>query len=251
MRMFTAEERERVRAAVTRFAEDDPAVLAAAHTGSYAVGGPDTHSDIDIALAVAGDLSVVMDAWTRWLEDVHGALHHWDLASGSAVIRVFLLPGGLEADIAFVPVDDFGPHGPQFRLVFGEAHTKRTPAKADRTQLVGLAWHHVLHVRACIARGHLWQAEHWTAALRDKIIALACLRLGIRTDNAKGAHLLPHGATRLLAATLVRELTAEELARALSASVAALVAELESLDGLDGDLAKKLRSVLTEAARIG
>jgi hypothetical protein len=249
--MFTAEEREHVRAAVTRFAEADPAVLAAARTGSYAVGESDSHSDVDIALAVAGDLGVVMDAWTRWFEDVLGALHHWDLASGSAVFRVFLLPGGLEADVAFVPVDDFGPHGPQFRLVFGEAHTQRPPATADRTQLVGLAWHHVLHVRACIARGRLWQAEHWTATLRDKIVALACLRLGIRTDNAKGAHLLPDEATRLLAATLVRELTAEELARALSASVAALLAELECLDGLDADLAMKLRPVLTEAARIG
>lgn len=249
--MFTAEGRERVRAAVTRFAEDDPAVVAAAHTGSYAIGESDSHSDIDVALAVAGDLDVVMDVWTRWLEEVHGALHHWDLASGSAMIRVFLLPGGLEADVAFVPCDDFRPHGPQFRLIFGEARTKLTPAPTDRTQLVGLSWHHVLHVRACIARGRLWQAEHWIAALRDKIVSLACLRCGIRADNAKGAHLLPEEATRLLGATLVRELTAEELARALSASVAALLAELECLDGPDDDLAERLRPVLTEAVWIG
>jgi hypothetical protein len=242
--MFTAEDRDRLRSALVRLAEDDPAVLAAAHTGSYAIDESDRYSDVDIALAVAGDLNAAIAAWTRWFEDVQGALHYWDLVSGSSVFRVFLLSDGLEADIAFVPVDDFGPYGPQFRLVFGEARTSRTPAAVDRDQLVGLAWHHVLHIRACIARERLWQAEHWIAALRDKIVALACSRLGIRSDNAKGAHLLPEEATRLLSATLVRELSAQDLTRALSASVTALLAELERSDA---HLAKKLRLVLAEA----
>jgi len=50
-----------------------------------------------------------------------GAVHHWDLPAGQATYRVFLLPGWLEVDIAFVPEAEFGPLGPHWRTVFGTA----------------------------------------------------------------------------------------------------------------------------------
>ena len=52
-------------------------------------------------------------------------LHHWDLRSGPTVYRVFLLPGGLELDVAVTPAAEFGAHGPKFRLLFGESVSAR------------------------------------------------------------------------------------------------------------------------------
>jgi hypothetical protein len=82
--MFTVEERERVRERLLGLAEADPAVEAAAVTGSSAVGGADEWSDIDLAFATGGELPVALGRWT----------------SCSA---------------------EFGPRGPSWRIVFGAA----------------------------------------------------------------------------------------------------------------------------------
>jgi hypothetical protein len=52
-------------------------------------------------------------------------LHHWDLRSGPTVYRFFLLPGGLELDVAVTPAAEFGAHGPNFGLLFGESVSAR------------------------------------------------------------------------------------------------------------------------------
>src|SRR6266571_3773650 len=118
--MFTVEERNRVRARLLELAEADPAVAAAAITGSYVADGGDEWSDVDLAFAIRGELSPALEYWTKLLYGELGALHHWDLPWGSTVYRVFLLPEWLEVDIAFTPTAEFGPRGPNWRTVFGE-----------------------------------------------------------------------------------------------------------------------------------
>jgi predicted nucleotidyltransferase len=241
--MFTVQERDRVRERLLEFAEADPGVAAAAVTGSHAVGKGDQWSDIDLAFAIDGGLPEALERWTELLSEDFDALHHWDLPWGWTVYRVFLLPGCLEVDIAFTPRAQFGPHGPNWRIVFGEAVELAPDAPAHRDELVGRAWHHVLHAHACIERGKPWQAEYWISAIRDQVLALACLRLGHTTGYAKGADLLPPELTASLVPTLVCSLEESELRRALAAAAVALAAELERTDVA---LAARLRPVLTE-----
>ena len=101
--MFTAEERDRVRARLIELAEHDDSVVAAALTGSYVATAGDEWSDIDIALGVDGDLRAALARWTETFYDELGAIHHWDLPHLSSVYRVYLLPGYLEVDVAFTP----------------------------------------------------------------------------------------------------------------------------------------------------
>jgi predicted nucleotidyltransferase len=236
--MFTVEERDRVRERLLELAEADPGVAAAAITGSYAAGGGDEWSDIDLALAIDDEVPEALERWTSLLSEAFGVLHHWDLPRGSTIYRVFLLSGCLEVDIAFAPPAEFGPRGPNWRTVFGEAVELAPDAPPRRDDLVGLAWHHVLHARACIGRGKPWQAEYWISALRDQVLALACLRLGHTTWYAKGADLLPPELTASLKPTLVCSLDEAELRRALAAAAVALSAELERTDAA---LADRLR----------
>jgi predicted nucleotidyltransferase len=243
--MFSVEDRDLVRQRLLRLADRDPAVVAAAVTGSHATGDEDRWSDIDLAFAVDGPLGAVMHRWTELIHRDFAAVHHWDLPSGPAIYRVFLLPRCLEVDIAFSPAADFGPRGPSWRLVFGQSAPPRTATPAGHDEPAGLAWHHALHARISIERGRYWQAEHWIGALRTETIALACRRLGHPTGYAKGAHLLPADITGPLAATLVRSADETELRRALSAAVGALAAELARSDPA---LADRLRPALTELA---
>lgn len=243
--MFTPGERDRVRARLLGLAADDPDVTGAALTGSLAVpGGGDRWSDVDLALGVRGEVGTALGRWTTWLYGPgFGALHHWDLPAGATVYRVFLLPGALEADVAFTPEEEFGPRGPQWRTVFGATGRAPEAAPADPGTPVGLGWHHVLHAAASIERGRLWQAEHWIGAVRTQVIALACLRLGHPAAYAKGAHLLPDEVTGPLHATLVRSAEPAELRRALAAAASALGREVARTDPV---LAERLWPVLVE-----
>jgi hypothetical protein len=184
----------------------------------------------------------------RWRQAAGTAgptLHHWDLPSGDAVYRVFLLPGWLEADIAFLPAAQFGPAGPNWATVFGTIQPARPPEPPDARELAGRAWHHALHARACIERGLPWQAEYWISALRDLVLALACVRLGYPASYGKAAHLLPAEVTEPARAALVVSLAQAELRRALGAAAAALAAELERTDQA---LALRLSPLLGELA---
>lgn len=246
--MFTVRERDRVRAALIDHARADPGITGAAVTGSYAVDGSDRWSDVDLVLATAGPVEGALERWTGLLYREFAAVHHWDLPTGESVYRVYLLPGCLEVDLGFTPAATFGPRGPRWRTVFGETGlpVPQAPTPADAAApLVGLAWHHVLHARTSIERRRWWQAEHWISAVRDQVVALACVRLGHPSSYAKGAHLLPDGVTGPLAATLVRALDEAELRRALAEVTAALSAELAHTDPA---LADRLRPTLVEAA---
>ena len=241
--MFTADEADRVRDRLLGFAEADPAITGAAVTGSRATGGGDAWSDIDLAFGVTGPLGPAMDRWTERLYRDFAAVHHWDLPAGAAVYRVFLLPGWLEVDIAFAPQAWFGPLGPNWRTVFGQAAELDQPEPPGPGTLAGRAWHHALHARACIERGRQWQAEHWISALRDQVLTLACLRLGYPASYARGAHLLPPELTTPLEPALVTSLDEEELRRALAAAISALASEIQRTDA---ELAARLNPMLAD-----
>lgn len=247
--MFTSSRRDDVRQQLLELARQDRQIPAAANTGSYAVDDVDAFSDIDLAFAITGELPAALDRWTELLRRDFGAVQHWDLPVEQTVYRVFLLPDGLEVDIAFTPAVDFGPRGPRWQLVFGAPEvTGHRPnpggSDADRhRELVGLAWHHVLHARACIGRGKYWQAEWLIAGVREKVLALSCLRLGYSSSFARGVDQLPAAVSDPLRASLVRTLAPAELRRALAVGVAALLAEV---DHTDPELAVSLGPILNE-----
>jgi hypothetical protein len=226
--VFTVTDRDRVRGRLLELAEEDPDVAAAAITGSYVADGGDAWSDIDLAFGIRGDVQSALAKWKDVLYGEFGAIHDWDLPWGSTVYRVFLLPDWLQVDIAFIPESDFGPRGPNWRTVFGQALEPRQPGLPSRDELIGWAWVLARHGHTSIRRGKPWQAEWSISGVRDNVIALACLRLGYPTRYAKGAHLLPPELTESLRATLVRSLDEEELRRALAAAAQALARELEA-----------------------
>ena len=243
--MFSVAERDLIRQRLLHLAQHDPAVVAAAITGSHATDDEDRWSDIDLAFAVSDPLDAVMHRWTRQMYQDFAAVHHWDLTAGSAIYRVFLLPHCLEVDLAFSPEAEFGPRGPSWRLIFGQSTPLQAAIPSGQDEMAGLAWHHALHARISIERGRYWQAEHWIGAMRTQTIALACHRLGLPTSYAKGAHLLPADISGPLETTLVRSTDETELRRALLAAATALAAELTRTDP---SLAGRLRPILTELA---
>src|SRR2546425_10174693 len=120
--MFTPEQRAHVRERVLELARAAARISGGARTGSAAAEAEDRWSDVDLSFGVIDDIepeSVLAD-WTEALSGDLGVLHHWDLRSGSTIYRVYLLPGGLELDIAVTPAIQFGARGPKFKLLFGQ-----------------------------------------------------------------------------------------------------------------------------------
>lgn len=230
--MFTSEERRDVLARILTLVKEDHRLVAGALIGSMAGQQEDRWSDIDITFGVADGhaLETVLDDWTTRLDQEFGVLHYFDLRSGSSIYRVFLLSSGLEIDFSVTPEHDFGAYNARFQLLFGQAKSFGRSVPLTPQHLIGLGWHHVFHAHACIEREKLWEAEYLISALRDHVLALACIRLGEDAVYARGVDRLPSEVVDPLRAALVCSLEREELRRALAVAARCLITEIEQQD---------------------
>jgi hypothetical protein len=238
--VFTVEQRDALRDRLLRLAEADRRVVAGAAVGSLALGGGDRFSDLDLTFAVADRLPVadVLDDWTRTLVDELDAVPLADLARGPTTYRVFLLPDALQFDLSMTPASQFRPAGPRFRLLFGETAAGEPevprpagtgglfiPTPVVTGDLFGWGVIYALHARACIARGRVWQAEHYVGAVRDHALSLACLRHGLPAVQARGYDDLPAETLARFGAAHVGAAEPGALRAALAAAVPALLRE--------------------------
>ena len=233
--VFTIEERNRIGDGILALAREDARVVAGAQLGSLSLGPGDRFSDLDLSFGLADGATPreVLDDWTPKLD----AVVLFDLPRGDWLYRVFLFPGLLQVDVSMVPAREFGPLGPAFKLLFGEAREPRSAEPPDERELFGLAVHHGVRARVCIERGKVWEAQFWIAELRDHALEIACLRRDLPHAYGRGYDALPPEALAPWQPTLVRSLDGEELRRALAAAVDALRATVPDLAApLEGQL---------------
>ena len=226
-KIFTIAEREQVRDYVFRLAETDKRITAGAVVGSLALSEGDRWSDLDLTFAVADEfdqLDVLAD-WTQKIVNQFNAAHLFDLPSGPSIYRVFLIPGCLQFDLSFTPASKFGATGPKFKLIFGEAVEKPYFPSPVARDLFGYAVHHALRARFCIERGKLWQAEYWIHSTRDYALNLACLRLGLPSNNGRGYDVLPKEVLENFKDTFVTTLEKNDLQKALNNCIKGLLSE--------------------------
>jgi predicted nucleotidyltransferase len=153
--LFTPEDRAGVRKRLLDLASADDRIVGAALTGSAARDDEDRWSDVDVFLGVSEDVDVseVLAAWTHLLYEEFDALHHWDVASGTAIYRVFLLANCLQVDVAFTPESSFGARGTSFRVLFGNPVDMAPMPSSTFGEAAGLGWLGILHANAAIRRG--------------------------------------------------------------------------------------------------
>ena len=230
--MFTPAERSRLRDALVAAAGEDPRISGGALTGSGAAATEDRWSDIDLAFGVkpGTDMQAVLADWSKRMYEHHDAVDHLDVPFARWIYRVFLIRNSLQVDLAFVPDDDLRARAPTFRLLFGSAREAQHAAPPDARQLIGYAWLYALHARSSIARGKLWQAEYMVSAVRDHVLALACVRLGLPAREGRGMDRLPRDVTERIAGALVQRIDAQELRRAAHAGIEALIDEIRQVD---------------------
>lgn len=213
-------------------ARNDPRITGGALTGSASVAAEDRWSDIDLAFGVRESVQIrdVLEDFTSYMREARGALEHLDVLRDPWIYRVFLMPSTLQVDLAFAPATSFRARARTFKLVFGEAAEAAHIADPDPRQLIGHAWLYALHVRSSIARGRRWQAEYMIGLMRDQVLSLACVRLGLPAREGRGTDRLPDDVTRPLEAALVGGLEQAEMVRAFAAATEGLIREITSFD---------------------
>jgi|SRR5579883_392073 len=244
--MFTPEHRKRLRSELLARAAADARISGAAITGSAAIGREDRWSDVDLAFGIAdpGAIPAVMADWTAHMYERWGALDHVDVPAGSWIYRVFLLPGTLQVDLAFVAAADFRPLAESFHLISGTAREAAPIAAPKAGSLIGMAWLFGLHARSSIERNRLWQAEYMVSGVRDYTLALACLRFGRPAAHGRGLHDLPPEVVKPFEATLVRAIDTGEIRNAFRAVIELLIREVRFVDeSTAGRLEGELRSL--------
>jgi hypothetical protein len=225
--VFTPEDRDRVRDQILAWAGSDARVVAGALVGSLAHRPGDRFSDLDLTFGVADGVPVgnVLDEWSHRLHEEFDAVHLFDLPSGDAIYRVFLLRGCLQLDLSFASASHFGAIGPQFRLLFGTAVDKPVSPPPTPSHLFGYGVHHAVRARVCIERGRYWQAEYWTSAVRDYALAMACVRLKLAAHYGRGFDDLPDHLREVAAEALVSAISRPALLHALLRGADLLLAE--------------------------
>ena len=243
--MFTVAERDHIQKRVLELAATDPRVVAGATVGSLALGEGDRWSDLDLTFAIAEGTTLleVLEDWTQRLIEEFDAVQLFDLPSGASIYRVFLLPGCLQFDLSFTPAASFGASGPKFKLLFGSAVEKPLAPAPSAPELFGYAVHHALRARFCIERGRYWQAEYWISATRDYALSLACRRRGLPAVQGRGYDALPADVHQASLPALVASLDRDELLRALTAAIAALLREADEVRELANRVTPELRAL--------
>ncbi|WP_152364084.1 nucleotidyltransferase domain-containing protein [Microlunatus speluncae] len=247
--MFTVTERAALRRSLVDRARADPDVIAAAVLGSGASGEEDDWSDIDLALCLRPDADQdrVVQRWTDVIFAEHGAVHRLDVAAAGALYRVFLLESSLQLDLSFWPAAEFRPHGPTFRLLFGEALPPAEKTEVDPARTIGLAWLYGLHVRSALARDRTWQAVIMLDHLRDQVLQLACLRHGLNPHQGRGVDLLPAEVLTAVATARAGSVETAELTRSAAALLELLARETAAQDRV---LAGVLEPVLRQLGEV-
>lgn len=247
-RLFSVEERTRIRDRVLELAASDKRIVAGAVVGSMALNEGDRFSDLDLTFGVADDFSIydVLEDWTRQIVDEFDAAHLFDLPSGASIYRVFLLSGCLQFDLSFTPASQFGASGPKFKLLFGSAVEKPYLQTQTVHELFGYAVHHALRARFCIERGCYWQAEYWISSLRDYALAMACHRHGLPVSYGRGFDHLPPGVLEPFRSALVSSLEQDELLRALRVAIDGLLRESVEVQELTAKVEPQLRQLTRE-----
>lgn len=247
--MFTIADRNRLRDHVLARAKADGRVVAGAVVGSLATSEGDRWSDLDLTFGVADGIAVsdVLEDFTSDLAREFHATPLFDLPSGAAIYRVFLLPGCLQFDLSFAPASQWGALGPEFRLLFGQSTLLPQGQPPPARQLFGYAVHHALRARFCIERGRYWQAEYWVSALRDYALSLACRRRGLPAYYGRGFDELPDDVRERALGALPRFLDREELRRSLGCAIDLLLGETDEVQEWAERVRPQLRQ-LAEAA---
>src|SRR5881296_3289855 len=243
--MFTVEDRDRVRDRLVQMSRADPRLVAGALIGSTAGGGGDRWSDLDLTFGLADDTIIedVLADWTAGLVNEFDAVHIFDLPHLSTIYRVFLLPNNLQVDLSFTPGNKFLGKGLKYDLLFGNA-LERDPAKlASAEQTFGLAVVYLLHARACVARGRMWEAEYSISAARDQALLLACHHRGLKTTYGRGFDDLPPEVLEPFNRALVGSLEKAQLLRVLGRSVDVLLCNSQDVSVLASNLEPQLREL--------
>lgn len=229
-------------------ARRDERVVAAAIVGSFAHGGGDRWSDIDLSFAVRDDVSVseVLDDWSRTVAEELDAVSLFDLTIEPIIYRVFLFAGCLQLDVSFTPASEFRPTSPRFRLLFGVAGDPHSPEPPSPQDLLGWAMLYARGARVSIERGKVWQAEHCLAHLRNYALSFACRRRDLPPSFGKGLDQLPPEVLAGFTNTLVSSVERPELTRGLKAAVSALQDECASAPDVSSRVADLLGDVVAD-----
>lgn len=251
--MFDVADREEVLAQLVDAAQHDPEVDAAALLGSAARGAEDRWSDIDVALRLTpgADPYGVADRWAEWLRQEEVVVDQLDIHASGALYRVFLLASTLQVDLSFWPHGQLVTGGAPVRLLFGHADdtTAGSGSSEDAMGHLRMAWLYALHVRSALARGRSWQAIRMLEEMRNRLIAMYCLRYGLATHEGRGVDLLPSPVRAELTSTLITTTDRSHLHRTFRVLVTKLLTEASGQSlSLPTGLELALDDLVTSAA---
>jgi len=263
--LFSPSERQDILHRLLDAIQSDDRVAGVVLVGSAPVGFEDEYSDIDLSVVVehGHDVAPVFRWWQDHMKDIIPVVHSFETEyAPNNLLCGFLLDNFLEVDIGFLCLQNLVARRERWKVAFdrtgkieGIMHT--TWANRTSPDIRGLylhlfdsIWHYIMHSAVCTERGQHLRALHYLEELRNRIVEVAGLHLGLETRNFRQADQLPPSLRSALEVTLVSKPERTEILRALKSATTLFFSEAQRLEktlGLNhaGSLKKRMMQFLS------
>ena len=244
--MFTEQDRDRVyEEGASHGPGRDPRVVAAAVVGSLAIRGPAIVGPIcDLTFGVSDEASIpeVLNTWSERLAQTFDAAALFDLPSGGAIYRVFLLRGCLQVDLCSPRPRSSERSVPTFGCCLEARCRSPTAGRRRRPTSSATPCTTRFERESASSAAGWWQAEYWISSLRDNAMSLARRRRGLAVYYGRGFDNLPAEIRSHAEGALVRALEPETLEKALQCGVELLLTESDEAGDLPSNVEARLRA---------
>ena len=243
--LCTPEERERILHSILNALNKDSRIAGVVLVGSGAVGFEDEYSDIDLSVVVGSrdNIEAVFREWGEKFRQTLPLVGYFETRyAADNLLWGFLLDNYLEIDMGFLCLENLVARSERWEVVFDRSGkidgilrttwANKPSVDIKRAYLGNFngVWHYITHVAICAKRGQLLRALYYLNELRDDIVEVAGMRLGLRTGNYRDVDCFPAVLRRKLEQTLVGRPDRAEIMRALKAATVLFFEEAEKLE---------------------
>ena len=213
--------------------EADERITGVLVVGSGSVGFDDDYSDIDLCIVCPDGqtLSIYQD-WRERFEKLLPVIGCSPVTYGPhSHLYALLLDGFLELDAGFIGMGSLAAKRERWKVAFDRsgniadimtrnwANRPQVDLKSEYLRRADGIWHHILHVRQALRRRQVWRARHYLETVRNLIMELAGIRLGLEMNHFRDADKLPNELLSDIEQTIPTGIMEAEILHALACAV--------------------------------
>lgn len=257
MRLFTCDDRERIKNELIELFSEFKEVISVILVGSASIGFTDEISDLDFCIVVENNSNIgnLIRVVNEKIKDKYPVMDLLEVPQRG--LSVCILYNFLEIDIGFTTIDNLTARRGRWMVVYDSTNktdevmrqsweiNKNNKGKTGpidaRAQYVSIAediWHYLFHAIAGIKREKYWRVIGEMDIARNMLIELLGYKYSLETKRFRDVDEFPPEVKSILERTFAVNLNQKDLIKCLHALINAIYTELDEYFASDNHVVK-------------